>query len=128
MADLGVLLLHGYTSSLDTVNGLLPTLERMGLPYRMPVLRGHGTHPRDLRGVTARDWYGDASAALDDLLREVLLEEFARRGEVQTSRRRRDPAEEGLEKVRAFKPPVTEELGIEWAEQNRREAGGRDLR
>jgi esterase/lipase len=33
----GVLLLHGYTSSLDTVNGLVPTLTRLGLPYRMPV-------------------------------------------------------------------------------------------
>ena len=68
---LGVLLLHGYTSSLDTVNGLVPTLERLGLPYRMPVLRGHGTTPRDLRGVTAGDWYADAAAALDDLLRET---------------------------------------------------------
>src|SRR4051794_1176233 len=68
---LGVLLLHGYTSSLDTVNGLLPTLERQGRPYRMPVLRGHGTHQRDLRGVTWRDWYADAGAGLDDLLRET---------------------------------------------------------
>src|SRR4051794_16351049 len=68
---LGVLLLHGYTSSLDTVRGLVPTLERLGLPYRMPVLRGHGTHHRDLRGVTARDWYEDAAAALDDLLQET---------------------------------------------------------
>jgi carboxylesterase len=68
---LGVLLLHGYTSSLDTVNGLVPTLTRLGLPYRMPVLRGHGTHERDLRGVTAADWYADAGAALDDLLGEV---------------------------------------------------------
>jgi carboxylesterase len=68
---LGVLLLHGYTSSLDTVNGLVPTLERQGRPYRMPILRGHGTHQRDLRGVTWRDWYADASAALDDLRRET---------------------------------------------------------
>ncbi|HMA37135.1 MAG TPA: alpha/beta fold hydrolase [Chloroflexia bacterium] len=70
-AKLGVLLLHGYTSSLDTVNGLLPTLARLDLPYRMPVLRGHGTAPRDLRGVTWPDWYADATAALDALLSEV---------------------------------------------------------
>ncbi len=70
-APLGVLLLHGYTSSLDTVNGLVPTLERLGLPYRMPVLRGHGTHPRDLRGVTWRDWSADAEGSLDDLLGET---------------------------------------------------------
>src|SRR4051812_28806156 len=71
VADLGVLLLHGYTSSLDTVNGLLPTIERLGLPYRMPVLRGHGTQPSDLRGVTWHDWVADGSAALDELLKEV---------------------------------------------------------
>ena len=68
---LGVLLLHGYTSSLDTVNGLVPTLEQLGLPYKMPLLRGHGTHHRDLKGVTWRDWYADAAAALDEVLRQA---------------------------------------------------------
>jgi carboxylesterase len=67
MVPLGVLLLHGFTSSLRTVDGLLPSLQRIGLPYRMPVLRGHGTRPEDLVGVTAQDWYDDASAALDEL-------------------------------------------------------------
>jgi len=70
-APLGVLLLHGFTSSLRTVDGLLPTLERLRMPYRMPVLRGHGTRPEDLVGVTERDWYDDASRALDALLREA---------------------------------------------------------
>lgn len=68
---LGVLLLHGFTSSLRTVDGLIPHLEAAGLPYRMPVLRGHGTRWEDLRGVTAEDWYADAEAALNDLGREV---------------------------------------------------------
>ncbi len=68
---LGVLLLHGFTSSLKTVDGLVPHLTRAGIPYRMPVLRGHGTHHRDLRGVTAQDWYADAEAALRDLRGEV---------------------------------------------------------
>lgn len=68
---LGVLLLHGYTSSLRTVDGLVPLLEEAGIPYRMPVLRGHGTTYEDLRGVTSRDWYADAEAALLDLAPEV---------------------------------------------------------
>lgn len=68
---LGVLLLHGYTSSLRTVDGLVPLLEEAGLPYRMPVLRGHGTSFEDLKGVTSRDWYVDAEAALFDLASEV---------------------------------------------------------
>lgn len=67
----GVLLLHGFTSSTSTVDGLVPTLEKLGIPYRMPVLRGHGTRYQDLAGVTARDWYNDAEAALLDLAATV---------------------------------------------------------
>jgi carboxylesterase len=68
---LGVLLLHGFTGSVRTVDGLLPLLQQAGLPYRMPVLRGHGTTYTDLEGVTAQDWYEDAERALLDLAREV---------------------------------------------------------
>jgi len=70
-APLGVLNLHGFTSSLDCVNGLNPYIEALGLPYRMPVLRGHMQTPEALVGVTWRDWYADAEAALRDLLTEA---------------------------------------------------------
>lgn len=65
---LGVLLLHGFTSSLDTVNGLVPHLDEHGWPYEMPTLHGHGTDPRDLVGATWHRWYADAERALDILL------------------------------------------------------------
>lgn len=68
---LGCLILHGLTSSLDCVNGLVPYMKRNGIPYRMPILRGHGTKPEDLIGVTWRDWYADGEAALLDLCKEV---------------------------------------------------------
>jgi carboxylesterase len=64
---IGVLLLHGFTSDLATVSGLCPYLERSGIRYEMPVLRGHGTRYQDLKGVTARDWYVDAEQALIEL-------------------------------------------------------------
>jgi carboxylesterase len=67
----GVLLLHGFTSSVKTVSGLVPHLEAAGIPYRMPVLRGHGTVYTDLEGCTAQDWIDDAEAALEDLAKEV---------------------------------------------------------
>lgn len=68
----GVLLLHGFTSSFDTVNGLVPHLEAAGVAYRMPSLRGHNqSSPAALRGVRYRDWIDDAASALDDLLTEV---------------------------------------------------------
>lgn len=70
MNTLPVLLLHGFTSSLDTVNGLLPHLEAAGMPVRMPLLRGHGTRPEDMLGTTWRDWLEDGRAALQDLTRE----------------------------------------------------------
>ncbi|MBW2531837.1 MAG: alpha/beta fold hydrolase [Deltaproteobacteria bacterium] len=61
---LAVLLLHGFTSSTDTVDGLIPHLERAGIRYERPILRGHGTRYQDMRGVTARHWYVDADRAL----------------------------------------------------------------
>jgi len=64
---LAVLLLHGFTSSTDTVDGLLPYLEREQIPCERPILRGHGTRYQDMRGVTARHWYADADRALLDL-------------------------------------------------------------
>jgi carboxylesterase len=70
-APFGCLMLHGFTSSLDTIRVLVPMVERLELPYRMPVLRGHCTRPEDLCGVTWRDWYEDAAAALRDLRGEV---------------------------------------------------------
>lgn len=66
----GCLLLHGLTSSVATVDALVPHLLARDIPYRLPVLRGHGGSPGDLAGVTWRDWYADASAALEDLLNE----------------------------------------------------------
>ncbi|MCP4600862.1 MAG: alpha/beta fold hydrolase [Proteobacteria bacterium] len=68
---IGVLLLHGFTSHLNTVSGLVPYLEKAGIPCSMPVMRGHGTRYEDLNGVTARDWYVDAERALIDLWAEV---------------------------------------------------------
>ncbi|MBO5752182.1 MAG: alpha/beta fold hydrolase [Proteobacteria bacterium] len=68
---LGVLLLHGFTSSLDAVSGLVPHLEAHHIEYEMPVLRGHNSKPEDLRGVTAEDWYTDAFNALKKLSERV---------------------------------------------------------
>lgn len=65
---LGVLLLHGFTSSAKTVDGLTPYLTRFGLPYARPILKGHGETPAALKGVTHTDWMRDAEAALLSLL------------------------------------------------------------
>lgn len=68
----GALILHGFTSSLDCVSGINEPLVALGMPTRMPVLRGHGAaSPDALRGVRWQDWVEDAEAALQDLLTEA---------------------------------------------------------
>jgi carboxylesterase len=71
MSSVGCLVLHGFTSCADSVNRLPVRLIQHGIPYRMPILRGHHTRPEDLQGVTWHDWYADAATAFDDLRREV---------------------------------------------------------
>lgn len=69
---LGVLVLHGFTSDLNCVSIVNDAVRALGLPTRMPVLRGHGAaSPEALRPVTWHDWVADGQAALDDLLTEV---------------------------------------------------------
>jgi carboxylesterase len=68
---LGVLVLHGFTSHPESVSAIVPQLEAAGLPYAVPVLRGHGTRFEDLCGVTPRHWYIDAEHALVQLAEQV---------------------------------------------------------
>jgi carboxylesterase len=49
----------------------VPHLERAGIRYEMPILRGHCTRYQDLNGVRARDWYVDAERALIKLWNDV---------------------------------------------------------
>jgi carboxylesterase len=69
-APLGVLVLHGFTSDIHCVDPLVAPLDTANLPYRLPILRGHGTLWRDLKDVTHRDWYADGENALLDLWQE----------------------------------------------------------
>jgi carboxylesterase len=69
---LGVLILHGFSSSLDSVKKLEAPIQALGLPTRMPALRGHcAESPDALRGVVWQDWLADAEAAMQDLLTEA---------------------------------------------------------
>jgi carboxylesterase len=68
----GVLILHGFTSSLDTVKAVEPPMQALGLPTSMPVLRGHcAASPDALKGVNWQDWVADGEAALQELLKKV---------------------------------------------------------
>lgn len=58
------LILHGFTGNRETVRRLGPVCDARGIPHEMPLMRGHGTCPEDLLGVTWHDWYEDAEASL----------------------------------------------------------------
>lgn len=64
---LGVLILHGFTSSRASVAAIATAVETLNLPWRLPCLRGHWTRPEDLAGVTYHDWLTDATTALQEL-------------------------------------------------------------
>jgi carboxylesterase len=68
----GVLVIHGFTATLDSVNSLVEPLEKLQLHVSVPVLKGHGeSSPEKLRGVTWRDWMQDAENAFQELAGRV---------------------------------------------------------
>ncbi len=67
-SPLGVLILHGFTSTGESVEALGRPLEALGIPFSIPLLRGHGApSPEALRGVRWRQWLDDAEAAFEEL-------------------------------------------------------------
>jgi carboxylesterase len=69
---IGILILHGFAASLDSVNILERPLRQLNVQVRMPVLRGHGAaSPTALQGVTWRDWVSNAEAAMRALMTEA---------------------------------------------------------
>ncbi|MEI7695860.1 MAG: alpha/beta fold hydrolase [Chlorobium sp.] len=68
-SSLGVLILHGFTGTLESVNALYDPLKALGIPVFMPLLAGHGAaSPEALRGVQWDEWFLDAERAMQKLL------------------------------------------------------------
>jgi carboxylesterase len=63
----GVLLCHGFTSTPQSMRDWGEHLAAAGFTVRCPLLPGHGTRWQDANASTEDDWYGELSAALDDL-------------------------------------------------------------
>jgi carboxylesterase len=66
-ADVGVLLLHGFTGSPASMRPWAEDLNQRGFTVEVPRLPGHGTHWRDLRTVTWQDLARATVAAFEDL-------------------------------------------------------------
>jgi len=69
-SDKGVLLLHGFTGSPQSLRGLAEYIAQSGFTVSLPLLPGHGTKKEDMLNLTYQDWL---KAARDELcrLREV---------------------------------------------------------
>src|SRR3989344_2208199 len=65
--DIGVLMLHGYTSSPGDFKDFADYLAERNITVYAPLLPGHGTHPRDLKEITAEDWRKSAQESLKKL-------------------------------------------------------------
>lgn len=65
--DVGVLVLHGYTSSPYGMRGLAEHIAGAGYRVELPRLPGHGTHWRDVAKTRWRDWAREAIGALETL-------------------------------------------------------------
>jgi carboxylesterase len=67
----GVLILHGFPDSPDSMRPVEEPLKASGIATRTPLLRGLGADSPDaLEGVTWHEWLADARSALMDLLKE----------------------------------------------------------
>jgi carboxylesterase len=68
--DLGVLLIHGFTSTPGSLADWATGLHRaLGATVMVPLLPGHGTQWQDLNAVKWQDWEATVLAAFDELAR-----------------------------------------------------------
>lgn len=63
----GVLVLHGFTGSPQSLRGLAEAFAAAGLAVELPRLPGHGTSLEDMATTSWDDWSGAAEAAYDEL-------------------------------------------------------------
>lgn len=67
----GVLMVHGFTSSPESLRPIGDRLSAAGFSVLAPLLAGHGGTPEDLAGSTAFDWRRSAELALLSLVEQM---------------------------------------------------------
>ena len=66
-AEIGVLVLHGFTGSPASMRPLAEDLAEHGFAVELPLLPGHGTHWKQLRSVTWQDLARETVRAFETL-------------------------------------------------------------
>ncbi|WP_033829473.1 alpha/beta hydrolase [Bacillus andreraoultii] len=62
--EIGVLVIHGFTGSTQSVHYIGKRLADNGFTVYGPRLTGHGTHPEDMEMASFQDWIRDVEASL----------------------------------------------------------------
>lgn len=65
--EIGLLLIHGFSSTLSIFTDLVNRLSVDGFTISVPCLPGHGAHPEDLLTVNRQDWLQTVENAFDFL-------------------------------------------------------------
>jgi carboxylesterase len=63
----GVVVVHGFTGTVQSVRPWAASLAEAGLAVRAPLLPGHGTRWQDMNRTRWTDWYAEVERAFDDL-------------------------------------------------------------
>src|SRR5688500_19881795 len=66
-ADIGVLVLHGFTGSPASMRPIAEQLADRGYAVELPLLPGHGTHWKHLSSTTWQDLARDTVRAFEQL-------------------------------------------------------------
>ncbi|MBM7553031.1 alpha/beta hydrolase [Thalassobacillus pellis] len=63
--EVGILVLHGFTGTTQSVRPLAEVYDKAGYSVAMPCLEGHGTHFEEMEKKTYQDWIASAEEALE---------------------------------------------------------------
>ncbi|GAA2490904.1 alpha/beta fold hydrolase [Streptomyces thermolineatus] len=67
--EVGVLLVHGFTGTPQSMRPWADHFAERGLTVSLPLLPGHGTHWKDMQVTGWQDWYAEVDRALRELRR-----------------------------------------------------------
>ena len=65
--DVGVLVIHGFTGSTQSMRYLGERIAEAGYTVYGPRLTGHGTHQEDMERASFNDWIGDVKSGVEKL-------------------------------------------------------------
>ncbi|RZF29785.1 alpha/beta fold hydrolase [Paraburkholderia sp. UYCP14C] len=121
--DIGVLVLHGFTGTTQSIRHLGTELHRQfGFTVEGPCLPGHGTSPDDMEATTYLDWLGHVEDALQDLsrrTRKVFITGLSMGGTLTLNLAARFPhLVSGIAPIAAAVGPLSEDFAAVVADRN----------